>query len=1331
MIQDLLEIVVAYYQYLASILQTKGVGYTLPWVRTGESMSFVSLDEAFFSAYIPNVTADARVFFIIVSIIIPLILVFLGLLTLNPPSVVVWYFVLLASVFTLLAGVLAAIISQTVGLNISFLAAQVLMYVGVGGLVLCFVAFLCNRMSRDEELEEMEGAVNEEALEARRLLNEKLALRRTREEREARLREKRVEAGMSAIVPVSGPKQAQEDKEIAELERKAASVVNLSKKEVFRLQTKSMEVGAFVQGLLFGLVLLAVGAILIIGSEVVGIDAGALGTFAFIIGVTFVLIAVLVIAWTLPSVSRGGRESKWHASQFLQENGMRLLILLMMILYIPIGSSSIVIFNCNDFTCPEGYRLIDQGTAVLYNTTNREGRSNGPNPYCYPCNPVPNPDAPTRVFDTACDFRTDSRLESAPEIRCATMQQFFWPAAGLAFVYILGVPILYLRLIAHSTAVLKDDFPVDPKLDDWEQIWEAKVVTSSNVVKFLYQPFEYKYRFWRLAQLMQKLGVVITGAYVFNTGSEDVSSSTISLGSALLIHVTMSIALFITEPFIRLYDDGVATALHACLVSCCVIALCILYDQVPPDEFNIAILSVYLLVPLVLFVVGVHLELRWAREAEEQAEAEQRQRVVEHLEKMDAKQMRAAIEARRAKVAAQKAAEAGGAENPLKGATKRVDSDSDAEGPHEDGGAPIVVEADASAEHQTAAARPMTALNDDGDDGMHRSGYGAVRSIGTARTAARHLNRGRGAGGGDAHAAPSFLNARGRGGAKSPSARSPGHSSHGSRTGSGNGTPRGAPPKSGLVGPGFATESTATVDDGTAEIASPRINSSRFSMRKPPRGGGAGVGMGDSGRGRPPAMDATFGGSTSGAFAGSPSAAMQASTGSPVDLNGSLRRQNTMASSGGSASPRTVHGSMRVGRTKRSDEEDPFQVALAASRKALEDDQAKSQRRESLKQQRRRSSDEQLGQSQRRESTHGGAPDLNRRASAAPSLAIRRKSSAVGVGDDNGFGASASLTDAQLQRELQHSSDESDDPGVEVDAEEEARLAEKRAELMAKVLKAEAARKRRRELIRSGKLTEEDAELARNTRIAAVLGRDGEGDLTSPQEGDDNPLNMTMRTGKFDAAGIAQAQLDGSEIVDENDAVDLELAEQALEVVEEQILDETKEMRDKQGDVDLAMNITAKRTVNRFLMAGGFIGFAALGCSLLGMLAANDDAKLSTAADTSIQHQIGGYLTWGFFTDNCVCMPVRNDRARLGLSDTEGLDVIDVEVWVCANGARVERVRSVVNGTGTTTGTPVRGICANRFGLGCSVLTTRDEKVELQCPSNTTAVVPGPVLALW
>jgi hypothetical protein len=137
MIQDLLEIVLAYFQYLASILQTKGVRFTWSWLETGQGMSFVRLDEAFFTDNIPDLVYDARIFFVIISIILPLLLIFLGLLTFNEPNVVVWYFLLLTSVFTLVSGVCAAVISQTVDLNISFTVAQGLMYWGAAGVLQC------------------------------------------------------------------------------------------------------------------------------------------------------------------------------------------------------------------------------------------------------------------------------------------------------------------------------------------------------------------------------------------------------------------------------------------------------------------------------------------------------------------------------------------------------------------------------------------------------------------------------------------------------------------------------------------------------------------------------------------------------------------------------------------------------------------------------------------------------------------------------------------------------------------------------------------------------------------------------------------------------------------------------------------------------------------------------------------------------------------------------------------------------------------------------------------------------------------------------------------
>jgi hypothetical protein len=360
MIQDLLEIVLAYFQYLASILQTKGVRFTWSWLETGQGMSFVRLDEAFFTDNIPDLVYDARIFFVIISIILPLLLIFLGLLTFNEPNVVVWYFLLLTSVFTLVSGVCAAVISQTVDLNISFTVAQGLMYGGAAGVLLCSVAYLCRRLNRTEADEWLEGAVNEDALTARRKLKD---LEASRKERELRLRERRAElasrsvsrfdvANRATLAITIDDEAQQKDKEDEELKRQAAAVVLLTKKDIFRMQTQHLRLPPFIQGLIFGIVVLAGGIVLVLGSIIVEFNTGPVGPFIFAIGVTLIVIGVLVLAWTLPSLARSGREAKWHISSFLQENGMRLLLLLIMVLYIPIGSSSIIIFNCNQFDCP-------------------------------------------------------------------------------------------------------------------------------------------------------------------------------------------------------------------------------------------------------------------------------------------------------------------------------------------------------------------------------------------------------------------------------------------------------------------------------------------------------------------------------------------------------------------------------------------------------------------------------------------------------------------------------------------------------------------------------------------------------------------------------------------------------------------------------------------------------------------------------------------------------------------------------------------------------------------------------------------------------------------
>src|SRR5687768_12057312 len=130
MLTDLIEIILSFIQYVAMILTTDGVNFPESWQVTSSFVALSNLQQEFFAKHTNFIPTDFRVYFVFVSVLIPLALIFLGLLALNSKKVVVWYFALLAGIVMVVVGALAAIIRASGSFDIVPRLAEVLIAIG-------------------------------------------------------------------------------------------------------------------------------------------------------------------------------------------------------------------------------------------------------------------------------------------------------------------------------------------------------------------------------------------------------------------------------------------------------------------------------------------------------------------------------------------------------------------------------------------------------------------------------------------------------------------------------------------------------------------------------------------------------------------------------------------------------------------------------------------------------------------------------------------------------------------------------------------------------------------------------------------------------------------------------------------------------------------------------------------------------------------------------------------------------------------------------------------------------------------------------------------------
>ena len=291
-------------------------------------------------------------------------------------------------------------------------------------------------------------------------------------------------------------------------------------------------------------------------------------------GIVFFVVAAIAAVWLALGLTYKGRVLQFKIGVFARDNFVSILLLLISVLYIPSVTNVIVIFNCQSVTCPPGRRLRDARSSLLYS-------ADSPFATCEPCAVTSAPEGqlcPAALASSLCSHSSyDTRLKTDAAVSCDEIQTYFWPAAGIVFVYfVVSVPLLNLLLTRLSTALISSEFPVDARQVEGysaEEIYREKVDLSDNVAKFIYDPFQRRYKQWRLLLVLQKLAIVVVSVFSFGAASPHMRSEALGLLLSLVIHAAVLAVNTAARPYIRKVENIFAIATQLSLCAACAIGL--------------------------------------------------------------------------------------------------------------------------------------------------------------------------------------------------------------------------------------------------------------------------------------------------------------------------------------------------------------------------------------------------------------------------------------------------------------------------------------------------------------------------------------------------------------------------------------------------------------------------------------------------------------------------------------------------------------------------------------------------------------------------------------
>jgi len=133
MLSDLVELVVSFIQYFASLVSNPSTKVPDEWRDPAYYMSVLTIKMSFVGDLAP-LLGDLRVYFTLVAVCAPLGFTLLGLMFLLEKYVVVWYLMGITGLMLTLAGVSGSIVSATTHLPIKGMTTYIM--IGIGGVLL-------------------------------------------------------------------------------------------------------------------------------------------------------------------------------------------------------------------------------------------------------------------------------------------------------------------------------------------------------------------------------------------------------------------------------------------------------------------------------------------------------------------------------------------------------------------------------------------------------------------------------------------------------------------------------------------------------------------------------------------------------------------------------------------------------------------------------------------------------------------------------------------------------------------------------------------------------------------------------------------------------------------------------------------------------------------------------------------------------------------------------------------------------------------------------------------------------------------------------------------
>ena len=134
-------------QFFALIADRPDFSVPESWESANQYFRSINFGVDFIRRYIPDLS-DFRVYFLTVSVLVPLFFTYLGLIFVNPLRVILWYFILMVGILFVIVGVSATVIndiasSSRLEFQVPENAANIIAGIGGGIIFFCIIFYAC------------------------------------------------------------------------------------------------------------------------------------------------------------------------------------------------------------------------------------------------------------------------------------------------------------------------------------------------------------------------------------------------------------------------------------------------------------------------------------------------------------------------------------------------------------------------------------------------------------------------------------------------------------------------------------------------------------------------------------------------------------------------------------------------------------------------------------------------------------------------------------------------------------------------------------------------------------------------------------------------------------------------------------------------------------------------------------------------------------------------------------------------------------------------------------------------------------------------------------